>query len=376
MPKSAFYRFTVLGVIIMALLFTGNWLRARAQTVPEGTQVPPVSSETQEPPTAQTTLETQPETELVTEAETEPVTEAETQPPTEEEPKLLTLSEIQPDGFALRCSQVSLEADDAQVFVYDVAGDRMLYCSGPEDETVYPASITKLFTAYTALRLLPGDTVVTAGWELGLLKPASSYAGIGMDSKLTVEMLVEAMLLPSGNDAAYVLAAAAGRAAAGNQSLGASAAVGAFMERMNEMGQEVGLVNTHFVNPDGYHDNAHYSCPRDLARIGALALNDPVIAQFASMSRDTVRFVSGESVTWDNTNRLLNPDSEWYCPESVGLKTGYTNRAGFCLLSAFRRGDRQVLVGIFGAKDKLSRYSDAAALWQAAMSAMDDEACG
>ena len=145
---------------------------------------------------------------------------------------------------------------------------------------------------------------------------------------------------------------------------------------MNEMGQEVGLVNTHFVNPDGYHDSAHYSCPRDLARIGALALNDPVIAQFASMSRDTVRFVSGESVTWDNTNRLLNPDSEWYCPESVGLKTGYTNRAGFCLLSAFRRGDRQVLVGIFGAKDKLSRYSDAAALWQAAMSAMDDEACG
>ena len=376
MPKSAFYRFTVLGAIIMALLFTGNRLRAGAQTVPEGTQVPPVSSETQDPPTAQTTLETQPETELVTEAETEPVTEAETQPPTEEEPKLLTLSEIQPDGFALRCSQVSLEADDAQVFVYDAAGDRMLYCSGPEDETVYPASITKLFTAYTALRLLPGDTVVTAGWELGLLKPGSSYAGIGMDSKLTVEMLVEAMLLPSGNDAAYVLAAAAGRAAAGNQSLGPSAAVGVFVEQMNEMGQEVGLVNTHFVNPDGYHDSAHYSCPRDLARIGALALNDPVIAQFASMSRDTVRFVSGESVTWDNTNRLLNPDSELYCPESVGLKTGYTNRAGFCLLSAFRRGDRQVLVGIFGAKDKLSRYSDAAALWQAVMTAMDDETCG
>lgn len=376
MPKGAFYRFTVLGAIIMALLFTGNWLRARAQTVPEGTQVPPVSSETQEPPTAQTTLETQPETELVTEAETEPVTEAETQPPTEEEPKLLTLSEIQPDGFALRCSQVSLEADDAQVFVYDAAGDRMLYCSGPEDETVYPASITKLFTAYTALRLLPGDTVVTAGWELGLLKPASSYAGIGMDSKLTVEMLVEAMLLPSGNDAAYVLAAAAGRAAAGNQSLGASAAVGAFVERMNEMGQEVGLENTHFVNPDGYHDSAHYSCPRDLARIGTLALNDPVIAGYASMTRDTVRFVSGESVTWDNTNRLLNPDSELYCPESVGLKTGYTNRAGFCLLSAFQRGDRLVLVGIFGAKDKLSRYSDAAALWQAVMTTMDDEACG
>ena len=198
----------------------------------------------------------------------------------------------------------------------------------------------------------------------------------GTSKAILVEMLVEAMLLPSGNDAAYVLAAAAGRAAAGNQSLGSSAAVGVFVGQMNEMGQEVGLANTHFVNPDGYHDSAHYSCPRDLARIGALALNDPVIAQFASMSRDTVRFVSGESVTWDNTNRLLNPDSELYCPESVGLKTGYTNRAGFCLLSAFRRGDRQVLVGIFGAKDKLSRYSDAAALWQAAMSAMDDEVCG
>ena len=370
MPKSAFYRFTVLGAVIMALLFTGNWLRAGAQTVPEETGLPPVSAETQEPPTAQTTLETQPETETLRE------TEPETEPPTEEAPKLLSLSETQPDGFVLSCSQVCLEEATAQVFVYDAAGDRMLYCSGPEDETIYPASITKLFTAYTTLRLLPGDTVVTAGWELGLLQPGSSYAGIGMDSKLTVEMLVEAMLLPSGNDAAYVLAAAAGRAAAGNRSLGASAAVGAFVERMNEMGQEVGLVNTHFVNPDGYHDNAHYSCPQDLARIGALALNDPVIAKYASMTRDTVRFVSGESVTWDNTNRLLNPDSELYCPESVGLKTGYTNRAGFCLLSAFRRGDRLVLVGIFGAEDKLSRYSDAAALWQAVMTAMDDEACG
>ena len=370
MPKSAFYRFTVLGAVIMVLLFTGNWLRAGVWTVPEGKQVTPVPTETQEATAEQTTLETQPETETV------PETEPETEPPTQAERELLSLSETPPDGIALSCSLVSLEAENAQVFVYDAAGGRMLYCSGPEDETIYPASITKLFTAYTALRLLPGDTVVTAGWELGLLKPGSSYAGIGMDSKLTVEMLVEAMLLPSGNDAAYVLAAAAGRAAAGNQSLGSSAAVGAFIEQMNEMGQEVGLVNTHFVNPDGYHDSAHYSCPRDLARIGALALNDPVIAQFASMSRDTVRFVSGESVTWDNTNRLLNPDSELYCPESVGLKTGYTNRAGFCLLSAFRRGDRQVLVGIFGAKDKLSRYSDAAALWQAAMSAMDDEACG
>lgn len=307
---------------------------------------------------------TPPMQEVLAEAETE-ITEATTSPP-----------ETLPDPRQAACEEVGKKISAGHVFVYDTGEREMLYCNTASTESLYPASITKLFTAYVALEILEPDTVITAGKELGLLQPGSSTAWIAYGSRLTAEMLVEAMLLPSGNDAAYVLAAAAGRAAAGNQSLGASAAVGAFVERMNEMGQEVGLVNTHFVNPDGYHDNAHYSCPQDLARIGALALEDPVIAKYASTTRDTVRFVSGESVTWDNTNRLLNPDSELYCPESVGLKTGYTNRAGFCLLSAFRWEDRQVLVGIFGAKDKLSRYSDAAALWQAAMTAMDDEACG
>lgn len=366
MPKSVFYRFTILGAVMMTLLFTGNWLGAGAKTVPESTEVPPGSSEAQQMPTVQTCSETQSETETPSEPSAQ----------TEERAELAAREPDNPDGIALSCSLVQLEGEDALVFVYDVAQDRMLYCSVPEDKAVYPASITKLFTAYTALKLLPEDAVVTAGWELGLLKPGSSYAGIGMDSRLTAEMLVEAMLLPSGNDAAYVLAAAAGRAAAGDSGLRSSAAVGAFMERMNAMGQEVGFVNTHFVNPDGYHDDAHYSCPKDLARIGALALNDPVIAKYVGMTQDTVRFVSGESVTWNNTNRLLNPDSELYCPEAVGLKTGYTHQAGFCLLSAFRREDRQVLVGIFGAEDKLSRYSDAAALWQAVMDAMDDAACG
>lgn len=383
MPRSAFYRFTVVGAVIMALIFTGNWLRAGEGTATGEAEIPSASAETREPSTERRE-ETRKETKAQRQTEAEKETEAgqETEAPLEAEEdakpvaKLLDISIPQPDGFSLRCGQVRLDGEAARAFVYDAAGERMLYCNGPEDEKVYPASITKLFTAYTALRLLSGDTVVTAGWELGLLKPGSSYAGIGMDTRLTVEMLVEAMLLPSGNDAAYVLAAAAGRAAAGNDSLGAAAAVEAFMERMNEMGQEVGLINTHFVTPDGYHDDAHYSCPRDLAEIGALALSDPLIAKFVCLGRDSVQFVSGEHVTWENTNRLLNPEEQWYCPEAVGMKTGYTHRAGYCLLSAFRQEDRQILVGIFGAQDKLSRYSDAVALWQAAMNAMDDEACG
>lgn len=266
----------------------------------------------------------------------------------------------------LACEEAGAKVTAGHVFVYDVSERQMLYCSTASTDRLYPASITKLFSAWVALQLLEPDTVVTAGWELGLLQPGSSTAFISLDSRLTVEMLVEAMLLPSGNDAAYVLAAAAGREAAGDPKLSAKKAVAAFIDEMNRMAGEVGLANSHFENPDGYHDENHYSCPGDLATIGELALGNDIIAKYARTQQDAVTFASGETITWYNTNRLLNPESAWYCESAVGLKTGYTKEAGYCLLAAFQGTEGSVLVGIFDAENTLSRYSDAANLFKAA----------
>ena len=252
------------------------------------------------------------------------------------------------------------------VFVYDCEEETMLYCNTDSRECIYPASITKLFSAWVALRYLQPEQTVQAGRELGLLQPGSSTAYIAYGSKLTVEMLVEGMLLPSGNDAAYILAAAAGREILGESQAGATQAVEAFVEEMNRQAEAMGLTGTHFENPDGYHADSHYSCPRDLAVMGKLALEDPVIARYVRCRSDAVRFASGETCTWVNSNRLLNPNSEYYCSSAIGLKTGHTKQAGYCLLAAFETDGGNILVGIFGAEESLTRYSDAVVLMEMA----------
>ena len=243
--------------------------------------------------------------------------------------------------------QAAETMDGSHVFVYDCSRDTMLFCSGDARDTLYPASITKLFSAWVALQYLDPGQEIQAGRELGLLQPGSSTAYISYGSILTAEMLIEGMLLPSGNDAAYVVAAAAGRVLSGDEKCPADRAVEVFVAEMNRQAEDLGLIGTHFENPDGYHAQGHYSCPEDLAVIGTLALENKLIARYVRCRSDDVRFASGETCTWRNTNRLLNPESEYYCPGAVGLKTGYTKQAGHCLLAAFDTQTGPLLVGIF-----------------------------
>lgn len=313
------------GTVVVSLLFTGNTLAGKGQAA-----APPAPS-TQPP----TTVPTAPPTTAPTEPRVDPA-----------------------------LAEIGAGADGRQVFIWD--GETMLYSKAGETEKLYPASITKLYAAYVALMHLSPETVVTAGEELRLVQPGSSRAFVSRGCKLTVEMLVEAMLIPSGNDAAYVLSAAAGRAIAGEE-LAAPEAVAVFIEEMNRVAQELGFRNSHFMNPDGYHHENHYMCPVDAAKVGMLALESPVIAKYAQRSSDAVTFASGEHIAWYNTNHLINPESPYYSPAAVGLKTGYTDAAGQCLLAAFREGERTFIVGIFGAEKQYPRYGTAAALFEAAM---------
>ena len=255
--------------------------------------------------------------------------------------------------------------DGAHIFVYDCGSEQLLYGNTDQRDSLYPASITKLFSAWVALQYLDPEQEVTVGRELGLLQPGSSTAYIAYGSVLTVEMLIEGMLLPSGNDAAYVVAAAAGRAISGEE-VTAAKAVELFVEEMNRQAEAQGMTGTHFENPDGYHAQGHYSCPRDVARMGFLALENEVIARVVRCRSDSVRWVSGETCTWRNTNRLLDPGSDYYCPSAIGLKTGYTTQAGYCLLAAFETEQGNILVGIFGAEQKTSRYENAVKLMELA----------
>ena len=258
----------------------------------------------------------------------------------------------------------SREITAQQAFVYDCATEEFLYISGTASETVYLASVTKLFTAHVALKYLDPETEVTVGDELDMVVWGSSVAELEKGNVLTVEMLIEAMMLPSGNDAAYVLATAAGRVIDGNEDLSPSAAVNVFVTQMNQEARIQGMANTHFANPDGIHESDHYSSMGDLAILGKLALESPAIVRSCSVPRDIVTPIEGRSFAWKNTNELVDPASQYYCPVCIGLKTGQTPDAGSCLLSAFELDGRQIVIGVFGCPEKDDRFPDTLQLLQ------------
>lgn len=244
-----------------------------------------------------------------------------------------------------------------QYFVYDCEEGQFLAISGTEKEKIYPASVTKLFTAYIALQYLKPDQKIKAGDVLELVAAGSSVAEIRQGDILPVEKLVEAMLLPSGNDAAYILADAAGRVISNRQSMTGSAAVEAFVQEMNAQAKILGMIGSNFANPDGIHSDSHYTTFGDLAVLGTLVLGDPVIGKYARISQEQMQ-LGGETVRWHNTNALIDPESEYYCPYATGLKTGQTPRAGSCLLSSFEYEGRTLLIGVFGCPEVEDRFLD------------------
>ena len=256
----------------------------------------------------------------------------------------------------------------AQYFVYDCESKQFVAKAEDISTKIYPASVTKLFTAYVALQYLDASKSVTAGDVLNKVAAGSSVAEIKKGDVLTVEQLVAGMLLPSGNDAAYILAAEAGRAMYGEKAKSVSTddAVKRFVKEMNDQAKLLGMSGTNFANPDGIHSDSHYSTYADLAVLGTLVLADPIIMKYAAVSSMDVTLQSG-SVNWHNTNAIIDSESEYYCSLCTGLKTGQTPMAGSCLLSAFQYMDRTLIIGVFGCKEVDDRFPDTLQLFNQAV---------
>lgn len=244
-----------------------------------------------------------------------------------------------------------------QYFVYDCKTRTYLINSGAEEDRVYPASITKLFTAYVVMQYLHPDAYYTVGDGLDLVVPGSSVAKLQKGDILTARQLLEGMLLSSGNDAAYTLACEAGRVITGRQDLDAVSAVQAFVDEMNKRAKALGMPNTHFVNPDGIHDPDHYSTIKDLTTLATICLENKTIMRNAIAPEADIT-LHGQTVAWKNTNALIDPASDYYCPYAIGLKTGQTPNAGSCLLSAFRKDGQFLVIGVFGCPEETDRFDD------------------
>ena len=240
-------------------------------------------------------------------------------------------------------------------FVCDLnSGEKTFY---GENERISPASLTKLLTCLTALDVMDPETVITPGDEVYLPGQGSSSAFIRPHHSLTLEMLIEAMLLPSGNDAAYAVSAACGRVIAGNDGLNAADAVKVFVDAMNTYARSLGCMDSVFTVPDGYAGDETHSTPADMAKIAEAAAGNEIILRYARLHSDCVTYASGHTNTWVNTNLQLDPESEWYNPAVIGLKTG--SLPGNCsLITLYDDGSTRLLIGILGAADDTERYGD------------------
>jgi len=289
----------------------------------------------------------------VQEAPEETTTEEPTTLPPETEPPIVVELEEKWIPF-LSGRRMSAE----QYFIYDINEASFVLMSGRVDQTLYPASITKLFTAYVALQYIDPAEKITAGSELTLIDPHSSVAKLQQGDTLTVEQLVEAMMLPSGNDATYVLTAHVGRLLAEDPEMGPRDAINRFVEQMNAQAEELGMRDSHFVTPDGIHNSEHYVTIADLIIVSRLALKDPIISKYVGVAQETIPMGGDRELTWKNTNLLLHPDSMFYNEYTIGMKTGFTSAAGNCLLTAFRVGEQELLIGVFGCDNADERFAE------------------
>jgi len=227
--------------------------------------------------------------------------------------------------------------------VIDASDGKVLYKKN-ENKRLYPASTTKLLTAMIALEEGDPDSMITVGDEAHIRTEGESSAGLRRGQQLSLRDLVVAMMLPSGNDAARTVARYIARIKTGKR-MPPDEGMAVFAEMMNARAKELGATGSHFVNPHGLHDPDHYTTAADLALIARNAYKSKLLREIVNQ-REFVIKTTGGPVTLTNTNKLLQPGSEFYYKEAGGMKTGFTNDAGYCLISSAQRGDKQVIAAI------------------------------
>lgn len=211
------------------------------------------------------------------------------------------------------------------------SGDAVL--AKNEAERLPMASTTKIATAAVALSLASPDTLITVHEDAVGVEGSSVYLTAG--EQLTLEALLYAMLLESANDAALAIA------------YGVSGSVAAFADQMNLYAQSLGLRDTHFTNPHGLYDEAHYTTARELAQLTRHALQNDVFARIVATRKTTVSNADAQAERLlINHNKLLR--SFEGC---IGVKTGYTKKSGRCLVSAAERNGVTLIAVTLNAPD-------------------------
>lgn len=221
----------------------------------------------------------------------------------------------------------------------------VLYARGETDRRP-PASVTKVMTLLLVAEAVDNGTIALDDMVTGSERAASmggSQIWLEVGEQLSVSDMIKCVAVVSANDCAVALA---------EHLCGSEAA---FVERMNERAEELGLENTHFTNCTGlFDDTAHYTCALDIAVMSRELLSHEWIKDYTTIWMDSIRDGKSELT---NTNKLVR-----YYEGCTGLKTGYTSTAMYCLSASAERDGTEYIAVIMHAESIESRNADASAL--------------
>ncbi len=230
--------------------------------------------------------------------------------------------------FSLSSAVSADEIKSRAAVVMDALTGRVLYAKNP-DLRLLPASTTKLMTALVVLERANLGDVVTVSKKAAGVSPIR--VGLKAGDKVTVENLLYAALMKSGNDAAVALA----EAIAGSEE--------EFVAMMNKKAAAIGAIDTRYTNATGLPGDGQYITAYDLSMIMRQAIKYPVLREILGTRITEVSTETGKQIVIQNTNKLL-----WSDDEVLGGKTGYTRKARHCFVCAGERANDTIIVALLG----------------------------
>jgi len=224
--------------------------------------------------------------------------------------------------------------------LFDLQSQQIIASKGA-DERIEPASLTKLMTGYVVFSALKQQQisleqklpVSTKAWKM-----PGSRMFLAPNSEASVDTLIKGMIIVSGNDATVTLAE------------GVAGSEDAFVKRMNDEGQRLGMKDSRFANASGLPGTGHYSTTSDLTKLAIALVRD--FPEYLSLYNERSYTYAG--ITQSNRNSLLGRD-----PRVDGLKTGHTENAGFCLIATAHTDTRRLMVIVTGTASENARAIDA-----------------
>lgn len=215
------------------------------------------------------------------------------------------------------------------------------------NKKMYPASLTKVLTCIIAIEECKLNDVATVSYD-SVMSLGSGYvtANLQIGEELSVEQLLYVLMIASSNDAAIVLAEHI------------SGSVEEFANLMNEKAKEIGCKNSNFINPNGAHNENHYSTAYDLALIGQYAMKNKTFRKIVSTTSYTLpitnKYNSDDRVFANNNSLIMlnnnGREDNYYYKYATGIKTGFTTPAGNCLIASSNKDGFELLSVVLGAR--------------------------